>query len=219
MSFVTELCVKDRPKLCPFHALTTQIIIHSCIACKAYLPWSKFNIIKYKTCQIIITLSLFFLPWSQTTTSGTALNLHTKRVIMIGHVGCCSRRDWSFPIDDYSWHGTTLGPWQRHQRASTRARKRGSAQDATKFNRLSRFTPANSSNSANHTRCHELSLQRIELAIRSVSSLLGNQLVASESQRACDHGQRTVVTLPVKLSDSFLSPFSRHSIDFIPIDS
>ena len=41
---------------------------------------------------------------------------------------------------------------RRHQRASTRARKRSSAQDATKFNgaELSRFTPANESNSANH---------------------------------------------------------------------
>ena len=40
---------------------------------------------------------------------------------------------------------------RRHQRALTRARKRSSAQDATKFNcaELSRFTPANASNSAN----------------------------------------------------------------------
>ena len=33
-------------------------------------------------------------------------------------------------------------------------------------------------------RCHELSLQQTELAITSVSSLLSNQLVGSESQRA-----------------------------------
>ena len=59
-------------------------------------------------------------------------------------------------------------------------------------------------------RCHELSLQRIELAITSVSSLLGNQLVAPESQRARDHGQRAVVTSRVELSFSFLYPFSIH---------
>ena len=63
-------------------------------------------------------------------------------------------------------------------RASTRGRKRGAAQDATKFNsaELSRFTQAIQ---PIMYRCHELSLQRIELAITSVSSLLGNQLVAS----------------------------------------
>ena len=50
---------------------------------------------------------------------------------------------------------------RRHQRASTRARKRGAAPDATKFNsaELSRFTPANSSNSANH-----VPVSRIEFA-------------------------------------------------------
>ena len=50
---------------------------------------------------------------------------------------------------------------RQHQRASTRARKRSSAQDATKFNgaELSRFTPANASNSANH-----LPVSRIEFA-------------------------------------------------------
>ena len=68
-------------------------------------------------------------------------------------------------------------------------------------------------------RCHELSLQRIELALTSVSSILGNQLVASESQRASDHGQRAVVTPWVKLSLSFLSPFSIYLINFIHIDS
>ena len=68
-------------------------------------------------------------------------------------------------------------------------------------------------------RCHELSLQRIELALTSVSSILGNQLVASESQRASDHGQRAVVTPRVKLSLSFLSPFSIYLINFIHIDS
>ena len=40
--------MKDRSKLCPVHALTTQIIIHSCIACNEYRSLSKFNIIKYK---------------------------------------------------------------------------------------------------------------------------------------------------------------------------
>ena len=50
---------------------------------------------------------------------------------------------------------------RRHQRASTRARKRGAAPDATKFNsaELSRFTPANSSNPANH-----VPVSRIEFA-------------------------------------------------------
>ena len=93
--------------------------------------------------------------------------------------------------------------------SSARARKRGAAPYATKFNsaELSRFTP---SIQPIMYRCQELSLQRIELAITSVSSLLGNQLVASGSQRACDHGQRAVATLRVKLSFSFLSPFSIH---------
>ena len=104
----------------------------------------------------------------------------------------------------------------RHQRASTRARKRGATQDVTKFNsaELSRFTPAIQ---PLMYRCHELSLQRIELAIMSVSSLLGNQLVASGSQRTRDHGQRAVVTPQVKLSFSFPSPFSIHLIYFRPI--
>ena len=66
-------------------------------------------------------------------------------------------------------------------------------------------------------RCHKLSLQRIELAITSVSSLLANQLTAPESQRARDHGQSAVVTPQVKRSFAFLSRFSRHLIDFIPI--
>ena len=92
------------------------------------------------------------------------------------------------------------------------------APDATKFNsaELSRFTPAIQSIMY---RCHELSLQRIKLAITSVSWPLGNQLVASGSQRARDHGQTAGVTPRVKLSFSILSPFSIHLIDFIPIDS
>ena len=72
---------------------------------------------------------------------------------------------------------------RRHKRASTRARKRSSAQDAAKFNgaELSRFTPANASNSANH-----LPVSRIEFAAdRSCNYVrelaLDNQLVASES--------------------------------------
>ena len=48
----------------------------------------------------------------------------------------------------------------------------------------------------------------IELAITSVSSLLPNQLVESELQRARDHGQRAVMTPRVTLSFSFLSRFS-----------
>ena len=85
--------------------------------------------------------------------------------------------------------------------------RRGAALDATKFNsaELSRFTSAIQ---PIMYRCQELSLQRIELVITSVSSLLGNQLVATWSQRACDHGQRAVATPRVKLSFSFLSPFS-----------
>ena len=72
---------------------------------------------------------------------------------------------------------------RRHQRPSTRERKRSSAQDATKFNgaELSRFTPANARNSANH-----LPVSRIEFAAdRSCNYVrelaLDNQLVASES--------------------------------------
>ena len=71
---------------------------------------------------------------------------------------------------------------RRHQRAPTRARKRSSAQDATKFNgaELSRFTPANASHSANH-----LPVSRIEFATdRSCNYVrelaLDNKLVASE---------------------------------------
>ena len=68
--------------------------------------------------------------------------------------------------------------------ARQRAReKSSSAQDATKFNgaELSRFTPANASNSANH-----LPVSRIEFAAdRSCNYVrelaLDNQLVASES--------------------------------------
>ena len=75
------------------------------------------------------------------------------------------------------------------------------------------------SNSANR-----VPVSRIEFAAdracNYVSELaLVNQLVASWSQRARDHGQRAVVTPRVKLSFSFLSPFSIHLIDFIPTDS
>ena len=66
---------------------------------------------------------------------------------------------------------------------TTRARKRSSAQDATKFNgaELSRFTPANASHSANN-----LPVSRIEFATdRSCNYVrelaLDNQLVAPES--------------------------------------
>ena len=68
-------------------------------------------------------------------------------------------------------------------------------------------------------RYHEFSLQRYELAITSVSALVSNQFVASELQRARDHGQSAVVTPRVKVGFSFLSCFSRYLIVFIPIDS
>ena len=55
------------------------------------------------------------------------------------------------------------------------------------------------------------------MQLRHFSSLLANQLVASESQRARDHGQSAVVTPRVNLSFSFMSRFSRHLTDFIPI--
>ena len=62
-----------------------------------------------------------------------------------------------------------------------------------------------------HSRCHELSLQRTELTITSVSSLLANQLVASESQRARDHGHQSAVVTPLgNLSFWLLSHCSRH---------
>ena len=100
------------------------------------------------------------------------------------------------------------------QRAPERVARRKMLHSSTLLN----FRPSRQQFSQHLNRCHELSLQRIELAITSVSSLLGNQLVASGSQRARDHGQRAVVTPRVKLSFSFLSPFSIHLIDCIPID-
>ena len=104
---------------------------------------------------------------------------------------------------------------RRHQRASTRVRKRSSAQDAAKFNsvELSRFTPRTPAIQPIMYRCHEFSLQRIELAITSVSSLVTNQFVASDSQRARNHSQSSVVTPRVNMSFSFISRFSRHLID------
>ena len=44
-------------------------------------------------------------------------------------------------------------------------------------------------------------------------------LNASGSQRARDHGQSAVVTPRANLGFLFLSRFSRHLIDFIPVDS
>ena len=110
-------------------------------------------------------------------------------------------------VPDYTSHAGISARQRAPESASTHARKRGAAPYATKFNsaELSRFTPAIQ---PIMYRCRELSLQRIELAITSVSSLLGNQFVASGSQRGRDHGQRAVVTPRVKLSFSFLSPFS-----------
>ena len=103
---------------------------------------------------------------------------------------------------------------RRHQRTSTRVRKRSSAQDATKFNsvELSRFTPRTPAIQPIMYRCHAFRLQRIELAITLVSSLVINQLVPSDSQRPRDHGQSSVVTPRVNLSFSFMSRFSRHLI-------
>ena len=68
-------------------------------------------------------------------------------------------------------------------------------------------------------RCHELSLQRIELANTSVSSLLTNQPVASESERARDPSQRAAVTSQINLSFWFVYRVPRHLIEFIPLDS
>ena len=55
----------------------------------------------------------------------------------------------------------------------------------------------------------------------SLTSLLANQPVASESEGARDQCQHAAVTvtLPVNLSVSFLSRVSRHLIDFITVDS
>ena len=113
---------------------------------------------------------------------------------------------------------TSHGAVSARQRASESVARRQMQQSSTVLNfRASRQrTPAIL---PIMYRCHELSLQRIELALTSVSSILGNQLVASESQRASDHGQRAVVTPRVKLSLSFLSPFSRYLINFIHKDS
>ena len=113
---------------------------------------------------------------------------------------------------------TSHGAVSARQRASESVARRQMQQSSTVLNfRASRQrTPAIL---PIMYRCHELSLQRIELALTSVSLILGNQLVASESQRASDHGQRAVVTPRVKLSLSFLSPFSRYLINFIHKDS
>ena len=70
-----------------------------------------------------------------------------------------------------------------------------------------------------HIRSHILSSQRIGLAITSATSLLANQLVASETEWSRDHGQSPAVIRPVNLSFSFRSHVSRHLIDFIAIGS
>ena len=67
-------------------------------------------------------------------------------------------------------------------------------------------------------RSNGLSLEWIELAVAPVTSLLTNQPVASESERARDQCH---VTPPVNLCLSFLSLVSRHFNDlneFIDID-
>ena len=53
----------------------------------------------------------------------------------------------------------------------------------------------------------------------AITSLLANQPVASESERARHQCQRAAVTLPVNLSFSFLSRISRHLIYFIAVYS
>ena len=80
-------------------------------------------------------------------------------------------------------------------------------------------------------RCHELSLQRIDLAITSESShwtfsswhrsqrpSRKFRRSLSQSSSARDRGQSAVVTMRVKLRLSFLSRLSKHSIYFIPIE-
>ena len=62
-------------------------------------------------------------------------------------------------------------------------------------------------------RCHELSLQRIDLAITSENS----HGTISSWRRSRKAHVIAVVTLLVKLRFSFLSRFSGHSIEFIPI--
>ena len=59
-------------------------------------------------------------------------------------------------------------------------------------------------------RCHSLSLQRIDLVITTVTSLLANHPVASESERIRDQCQSPAVIQPVNLSFSFLFGISRH---------
>ena len=57
--------------------------------------------------------------------------------------------------------------------------------------------------------------KRIDLAI---TSLLSNQPVALESERARDQCQSAAVTPPVKFSFSFLPRVSRHLNDFSAIN-
>ena len=55
--------------------------------------------------------------------------------------------------------------------------------------------------------------------MHAMTSLLANQLVSSESDRARDQCQSAAVTPAVNLSFSFLSHVSTHIIDFIAMDS
>ena len=70
-------------------------------------------------------------------------------------------------------------PCTCRQRASTRARKRGSAQDATEFNsaELSRFTPANSSNSVNHVPVSQIEFAADRACNYASELALAHQLV------------------------------------------
>ena len=65
------------------------------------------------------------------------------------------------------------------------------------------------SSAAEH-RCHGLSLQRIDIAITSVTPLLANRSVQSETERGRDQCQSVAMTRPVNLRYSFLYRVARH---------
>ena len=65
------------------------------------------------------------------------------------------------------------------------------------------------------TQVSRFEIERIDLAI---TSLLANQPVASESERARDQCQSAAVTPAVNASFSFLPRVSRHIIYFIAIE-
>ena len=57
-----------------------------------------------------------------------------------------------------------------------------------------------------------------EQIVLAITSLLANQSIALESERARDQCQSAAVTPPVNPSFPILSRVSRHLIDFIVID-